>query len=75
MTAGVIYDPVHQEMFWAKRGKGAYVNSKRSASQKSVLVRGVMATVFPFRARDLFDEYMESFRRSRSGQSGCAAGG
>jgi myo-inositol-1(or 4)-monophosphatase len=28
-TAAVIYDPLRDEMFWAERGRGAYVNSQR----------------------------------------------
>lgn len=29
IIAGVVYDPVHDEMFLAEKGKGAYVNSRR----------------------------------------------
>lgn len=29
LRVGVIYDPVIDEMFWAERGQGAYVNDKR----------------------------------------------
>jgi myo-inositol-1(or 4)-monophosphatase len=29
ITAGVVYDPVHDEMFMAEEGKGAYVNKRR----------------------------------------------
>lgn len=34
MVAGVIYDPVHDEMFVAEAGKGAYVNQRRLAVSK-----------------------------------------
>ena len=29
VTAGVIYDPVKDEVFWAEKGQGAYLNSSR----------------------------------------------
>ena len=29
MVAGVVYDPVRQEMFSAERGAGAYLNGRR----------------------------------------------
>lgn len=38
IVAGIIYDPVHDDMFWAANGQGAYVNYERlrvSARQNS----------------------------------------
>ena len=37
IIAGVIYDPIHDEMFMAEQGKGAYVNQRRIkvANQRS----------------------------------------
>ncbi len=29
MIAGVVFDPIHDELFWAEKGKGAYVNDRR----------------------------------------------
>ncbi len=28
-VVGVIYDPLHDEMFWAEKGKGAFLNHKK----------------------------------------------
>ncbi len=76
MTAGVIYDPVHQEIFWAKRGQGAYLNKKKiRTTQIRSLPDALMTTGIPFRARDRFDEYMESFRQISLGTVGMRRGG
>jgi myo-inositol-1(or 4)-monophosphatase len=29
VLAGVVFDPIHDELFWAEKGKGAYVNDRR----------------------------------------------
>jgi len=64
MKAAVIYDPMHQETFWAKKNEGAYLNNKRiHVTQVSLLSNALMATGIPFRARDRFDEYMRSFHQ------------
>lgn len=34
IVAGVIYDPVHDEMFVAEKGKGAFVNNRRLITSK-----------------------------------------
>jgi len=52
MVAGVVYDPVRQEMFTAERGAGAYLNHRRirvSAAQR--LEDSLASTGFPSRKR------------------------
>jgi myo-inositol-1(or 4)-monophosphatase len=50
--AGVIYDPVRQEMFAAERGAGAYLNSRRiRVSQVNHLAEALFSTGFPNRKR------------------------
>ena len=76
VEAGVIYDPIHKEVFRAERGKGAYLNDKKiHATKIRVMAEALMATGIPFRARDRFDEYMESFRRISLGTVGMRRGG
>jgi len=59
---GVVYDPIKQEMFTASRGQGARMNNRRlRVSTTRELERGLLATGFPFRNRDQFDNYMRSF--------------
>jgi len=39
---GVIYDPIHDELFVAERGKGAWLNGKRMHVSKRDVVRGAL---------------------------------
>jgi myo-inositol-1(or 4)-monophosphatase len=51
-VAGVIYDPMRDELFAAERGKGATLNGKRIAVSKTeVLAESLVATGFPSRKR------------------------
>ena len=50
VTAGVIYDPVKDELFWADLGSGAYVNEQRlRVSGRSSLDAALLATGIPFK--------------------------
>jgi myo-inositol-1(or 4)-monophosphatase len=52
MIAGVVYDPVRQEMFTAERGSGAYLNNRRiRVSNASRLADSLASTGFPSRKR------------------------
>src|SRR3984885_12091589 len=52
VIAGVIYDPLRDEMFWAEKGIGAYVNGRRlRVSARRRLVEALIATGIPFRER------------------------
>jgi myo-inositol-1(or 4)-monophosphatase len=54
MIAGVIYDPVRQEMFTAERGAGAYLNHHRIQVSKARRLEDSLAcTGFPSRRRHL----------------------
>jgi myo-inositol-1(or 4)-monophosphatase len=48
----VIYEPVRDELFWAEKGVGAYLNRRRiRVSSRGNLEDAVLATGFPFGAR------------------------
>jgi len=52
LIAGVIFDPVHDEMFSAERGGGAFLNGSRiSVSRAPALDSSLLATGFPSRRR------------------------
>ncbi|HLK67824.1 MAG TPA: inositol monophosphatase family protein [Bryobacteraceae bacterium] len=52
MIAGVVYDPVRQEMFTAERGAGAYLNNRRiRVSNVKGLADSLASTGFPSRKR------------------------
>ncbi|WP_420549253.1 inositol monophosphatase family protein [Curvivirga sp.] len=57
IVAGVIYDPVKDEMFWAEKGKGAFVNDRRlRVSARTRLSESIFATGIPFMGRDTEDD-------------------
>lgn len=50
--AGVIYDPIRDEMFWAEQGQGAYLNEKRiRVANRRRLEDTVVVTGIPHRGR------------------------
>src|SRR5438270_296866 len=52
MVAGVVYDPIRQEMFSAERGAGAYLNNRRiHVSSVKRLADSLASTGFPSRIR------------------------
>jgi myo-inositol-1(or 4)-monophosphatase len=49
-VAGVIYDPIKDETFWAEKGSGAWLNDRRlRVSARRKLEDTVLATGIPFR--------------------------
>ena len=52
IVAGVIYEPIRNEMYWAEKGLGAYVNDRRlRVSARRHLGEAVIGTGMPFGAR------------------------
>jgi len=49
LVAGLIYDPLRDETFWAERGKGAFLNNHRMrVSGRRNLGEAILATGVPF---------------------------
>lgn len=49
IAAGVVYQPISQELFFAQKGKGAYLNGKPlSVSGAQTLEEAAVATGFPY---------------------------
>ncbi len=52
VVAGVIYDPVKDELFWAEKGQGAWLNESRlRVSARSKMIECLFATGLPFAGR------------------------
>ncbi|WP_207476767.1 inositol monophosphatase family protein [Arenibaculum pallidiluteum] len=52
VLAGVVYDPIRDELFWAEKGGGAFVNHTRlRVSGRRKLEDAVIATGTPFKGR------------------------
>ena len=59
---GVVYDPVHQEMFTAIRGKGAFLNDAPiTVSKIDQPERAVLGTGFPWRSKRYLPQYLQAF--------------
>lgn len=59
VIAGVIYDPVKDEMFWAERGQGAWMNDRRlRVSTRKTFPDAVLFTGIPHRNRGDIPEFL-----------------
>ena len=51
--AGVIYDPIRDELFWAENGASAFLNNQRlRVSARRTLPQALLATALPHKARE-----------------------
>ena len=63
ITAGVIYEPVRDELFWAEKGAGAYLNRRRiRVSSRGRIGDAVLATAIPSGARPGKEEFVSVIR-------------
>ncbi|MES2984012.1 MAG: inositol monophosphatase family protein [Pseudomonadota bacterium] len=60
--AGVVYDPIHDEMFWAEEKAGAYLNNARlrGSMRKEDLL---LSTSSPRKSREGYEQTMNGFIR------------
>jgi len=69
--AGVIYQPLTDEMFWAEKGSGAWVNDRRlRVSARRKLEDSVIATGIPHHGRPGQDRFMVQLRKVMDATSG-----
>jgi myo-inositol-1(or 4)-monophosphatase len=56
----VVYDPARNDLFYASKGRGAFLNDKRLRVSKRIrLNECLVGTGFPFRKGDNFKRYMQ----------------
>ena len=71
IVAGVIYEPIRDEMYWAEKGAGAYVNDRRlRVSARRQLGEAVIATGMPFGDRADQPTYMATLAAVISATTG-----
>ncbi len=64
LVLGVIYQPITQTLYCARRGKGAFRNKKRMRVSKTRrLENALLSTGFSMRRRQLFKSEMAAFER------------
>ncbi len=64
IVAGVIYDPVKDEMFYAEKGGGAWMNESRlRVSGRHKMIESIFATGLPFAGRGELPETFQELAR------------
>ncbi len=59
---GIVYAPMTNEIFWAEKGKGAFLNEKQIfVSDIEYLKDGLLVTGFPYGAKDNSDHCIDHF--------------
>jgi myo-inositol-1(or 4)-monophosphatase len=70
IVAGVVYEPTRDELYWAEKGAGAYLNDRRlRVSARRQLSEAVIGTGMPFRDRHqpLYPAILSSMLTATSG--------
>ncbi|TET18594.1 MAG: inositol monophosphatase, partial [Candidatus Cloacimonadota bacterium] len=76
IVLGVVYDPLREELFFAERGKGAFLNDRRIyVTQRKAMSESFLATGFPFREHKCIDKYLKIFREMFLRSSGIRRAG
>ncbi len=71
IIAGVVYEPLRDEMFWAEKGAGAFLNDRRlRVSARRQLADAVIATGIPFRERGDHTAYLPTLAAVMGATSG-----
>jgi myo-inositol-1(or 4)-monophosphatase len=63
IVLGVVLDPLKDELFHALKGGGAFLNNCNiRVSETNKLDKSLIATGFPFRKKEMIDNYLEAFK-------------
>jgi myo-inositol-1(or 4)-monophosphatase len=61
-AVGVVYDPMHDELFYATKGGGAYLNKKKiRVSKTKDMKKSLLCTGFAYEIKDARDSNVEHF--------------
>jgi myo-inositol-1(or 4)-monophosphatase len=71
LVAGVVYNPVRDELYWAEKGQGAYLNDKRlRAAARSDMSEALFACGTPFMGRPGHDVFLAELERVMAASAG-----
>ncbi len=71
IIAGMVYEPIRDEAFWAEKGVGAFVNDRRlRVSARRQLGDAVIGTGIPFRERGDHPAYLKTLAAVMATTSG-----
>ena len=63
LVLGVVHDPIRQEIFYAEKNGGAFLNGRKiKVSSTKLPELSLIATGFPFRNKQYIDPYIKIFR-------------
>ncbi|MGE0734947.1 MAG: inositol monophosphatase family protein [Alphaproteobacteria bacterium] len=61
IVAGIIYQPINDELFWSEKGGGAWLNNRRlRVSSREHLADSLIATGLPFKGSQRHPEYLKT---------------
>lgn len=64
IKVAVVFHPDREEMFWAVRGQGAFLNGEPiHVSKKERMAYSMLASGFPWRSKPYVDAYLSCFKR------------
>ncbi|MGA0611951.1 inositol monophosphatase family protein [Caldimonas sp. KR1-144] len=67
----VVYDPSRNDLFYASKGRGAFLNDRRiRVSKRTRMLECLIGTGFPFRKGDNFKRYLKMFEEVSSACAG-----
>ncbi len=67
VIAGITYDPIQDELFWAEKGQGAYLNQKRlRISQKRDMDRAILSMEPPYPSSDKIGRFYDDMKHYSS---------
>ena len=76
IEVGVVYDPLRDELFTAKRGGGAMLNNRRLRVTNQTSLKGaLLGTGFPFKTEQHMDAYIGMFRALTTDSAGIRRAG
>ena len=71
IISGVIYDPIKDELFWAEKGVGAYLNNTRiRVSQRQYLKDALVSTGIPWKGKEDHKNYLKILENIMKNSSG-----
>ena len=71
ITAGVIYEPIHDQMFWAEKGNGAWLNDRRMrVSGRTQMEQSIFATGIPFIGRGDRKQFLQQIESVMAASAG-----
>jgi len=61
---GIVFDPLRDELFHAVKDKGSFLNNRSIyVSDITLPEKGLIATGFPFRKKEMINSYLDAFKK------------